>query len=130
MQSAMGRGEEYIVYNVISTENIFSKLTILNTLSVNVVCFQEFCFFAMVCLLSDFFLQVVLFVTVLSIDIRRMEVVMHVLILEKNCHIEGYYRTIMKTKPYFFLSFKSKSSLTYRRQNICKVADTYLSLNM
>ena len=37
-------------------------------------CFQEFCFFAMVCLLSDFFLQMVLFVTVLSIDIRRMEV--------------------------------------------------------
>lgn len=34
---------------------------------------QEFCFFAMVCLLSDFFLQMVLFVTVLSIDIRRME---------------------------------------------------------
>lgn len=36
--------------------------------------FQEFCVFAMVCLLSDFFLQMVLFVTVLSIDIRRMEV--------------------------------------------------------
>ncbi|XP_073236270.1 sterol regulatory element-binding protein cleavage-activating protein-like isoform X4 [Porites lutea] len=34
---------------------------------------QEFCLFAMVCLLSDFFLQMVLFVTVLSIDIRRME---------------------------------------------------------
>ena len=29
----------------------------------------------MVCLLSDFFLQMVLFVTVLSIDIRRMEVI-------------------------------------------------------
>ena len=28
----------------------------------------------MVCVLSDFFLQMVLFVTVLSIDIRRMEV--------------------------------------------------------
>lgn len=36
--------------------------------------FQEFCVFAMVCLLSDIFLQMVLFVTVLSIDIRRMEV--------------------------------------------------------
>ena len=36
--------------------------------------FQEFCVFALVCLLSDFFLQMVLFVTVLSIDIRRMEV--------------------------------------------------------
>lgn len=34
---------------------------------------QEFCFFAIICLLSDFFLQMVLFVTVLSIDIRRME---------------------------------------------------------
>ena len=36
--------------------------------------FQEFCLFAIICLLSDFFLQMVLFVTVLSIDIRRMEV--------------------------------------------------------
>lgn len=34
---------------------------------------QEFCFFALVGLLTDFFMQMVFFVTVLSVDIRRME---------------------------------------------------------
>ncbi|CAH1788116.1 unnamed protein product [Owenia fusiformis] len=39
-----------------------------------VICvFQEFCLFAVVGLCSDFFLQMVFFATVLSIDIRRME---------------------------------------------------------
>lgn len=35
---------------------------------------QEFCLFAVVGLVSDFFLQMFFFSTVLSIDIRRMEV--------------------------------------------------------
>lgn len=35
---------------------------------------QEFCLFAVVGLVSDFFLQMFFFTTVLSIDIRRMEV--------------------------------------------------------
>ncbi|KAK3752384.1 hypothetical protein QZH41_008587, partial [Actinostola sp. cb2023] len=35
---------------------------------------QEFCLFALIGLLTDFFLQVFLFSTILSIDIRRMEV--------------------------------------------------------
>lgn len=38
------------------------------------VCMQEFCLFAVVGLVSDFFLQMFFFTTVLSIDIRRMEV--------------------------------------------------------
>ena len=37
-------------------------------------CLQEFCLFAVVGLVSDFFLQMFFFTTVLSIDIRRMEV--------------------------------------------------------
>lgn len=37
-------------------------------------CLQEFCLFAVVGLVSDFFLQMLFFTTVLSIDIRRMEV--------------------------------------------------------
>ena len=47
----------------------FGKLTIVK-------CFlsQEFAVFALVGLLTDFFLQMVFFVTVLSLDIRRMEV--------------------------------------------------------
>lgn len=39
-----------------------------------VLCLQEFCLFAVVGLVSDFFLQMLFFTTVLSIDIRRMEV--------------------------------------------------------
>lgn len=39
-----------------------------------VLSFQEFCLFAVVGLVSDFFLQMLFFTTVLSIDIRRMEV--------------------------------------------------------
>ena len=35
---------------------------------------QEFCLFAVVGLVSAFFLQMLFFTTVLSIDIRRMEV--------------------------------------------------------
>ncbi len=35
---------------------------------------QEFCLFAVIALLSDFFLQIFFFLSVLSIDIRRMEV--------------------------------------------------------
>uniref|UniRef100_A0A8D0FPK0 Sterol regulatory element-binding protein cleavage-activating protein n=1 Tax=Strix occidentalis caurina TaxID=311401 RepID=A0A8D0FPK0_STROC len=38
-----------------------------------VSCLQEFCLFAVVGLVSDFFLQMFFFTTVLSIDIRRME---------------------------------------------------------
>lgn len=40
----------------------------------SLACFQEFCLFAVVGLVSDFFLQMFFFTTVLSIDIRRMEV--------------------------------------------------------
>ena len=56
---------------------LFFKLNRKDLTDVIFLCvsfFQEFCVFAMVCLLSDIFLQMVLFVTVLSIDIRRMEV--------------------------------------------------------
>lgn len=35
---------------------------------------QEFCLFAVVGLTTDFFLQLFFFVTILSVDIRRMEV--------------------------------------------------------
>lgn len=37
------------------------------------VLFQEFCIFAIVGLLCDFFLQCLLYCTVLAIDIRRKE---------------------------------------------------------
>lgn len=43
-------------------------------MSPHLLSFQEFCLFAVVGLVSDFFLQMLFFTTVLSIDIRRMEV--------------------------------------------------------
>ncbi|KAJ7390036.1 hypothetical protein OS493_027561 [Desmophyllum pertusum] len=55
-------------------KNLFTEMAVLLCGYFTFVpAIQEFCLFAMVCLLSDFFLQMVLFVTVLSIDIRRME---------------------------------------------------------
>lgn len=46
---------------------------------------QEFCLFAVVGLVSDFFLQMLFFTTVLSIDIRRMEV----RVAESACPLSG-----------------------------------------
>ena len=43
---------------------------------------QEFALFAFVGLMTDFFLQIIFFVTTLSIDIRRMEVGFLVFVLK------------------------------------------------
>jgi hypothetical protein len=57
-------------------------ITKILTFELIIICFgiftmvpaiQEFCLFAYVGLLTDFFMQMIFFVTVLSIDIRRME---------------------------------------------------------
>uniref|UniRef100_A0A8C8ANG6 Sterol regulatory element-binding protein cleavage-activating protein n=1 Tax=Otus sunia TaxID=257818 RepID=A0A8C8ANG6_9STRI len=50
-------------------QNDLSGVVLLGLVS----CLQEFCLFAVVGLVSDFFLQMFFFTTVLSIDIRRME---------------------------------------------------------
>ncbi|XP_012288280.1 sterol regulatory element-binding protein cleavage-activating protein [Orussus abietinus] len=56
------------------TKNLLTEVTILTIgLFTFVPAIQEFCIFAIVGLLSDFFLQMVFFSTVLGIDIRRME---------------------------------------------------------
>lgn len=56
------------------TKNLFTELTLLAfSFFTFVPAIQEFCLFAVVGLLSDFFLQMVFFLTVLSIDIRRLE---------------------------------------------------------
>ncbi|XP_071946815.1 sterol regulatory element-binding protein cleavage-activating protein-like [Antedon mediterranea] len=56
------------------TKNLFTELMIiLMGYFTFVPAIQEFCVFAVVGLLTDFFLQMFFFVTVLSIDIRRME---------------------------------------------------------
>ncbi|XP_071102680.1 sterol regulatory element-binding protein cleavage-activating protein-like [Haliotis cracherodii] len=56
------------------TKNLLTELfIILVGFFTFVPAIQEFCMFALVGLLSDFFLQMVFFATTLSVDIRRME---------------------------------------------------------
>lgn len=56
------------------TKNLLTEVTILTIgLFTFVPAIQEFCIFAIVGLLSDFFLQMVFFSTILAIDIRRTE---------------------------------------------------------
>ncbi|XP_013793441.2 sterol regulatory element-binding protein cleavage-activating protein-like, partial [Limulus polyphemus] len=56
------------------TKNLLTELTVLTFAFFTFVpAIQEFCLFAVVGVFSDFFLQMVFFATVLSIDIRRIE---------------------------------------------------------
>ena len=56
------------------TKNLLTEVTILTIgLFTFVPAIQEFCIFAIVGLLNDFFLQMVFFSTILAVDIRRME---------------------------------------------------------
>lgn len=56
------------------TKNLLTEVTILTIgLFTFVPAIQEFCIFAIVGLLSDFFLQMVFFSTILALDIRRTE---------------------------------------------------------
>lgn len=56
------------------TQNLLLEITILTTgLFTFVPAIQEFCIFAIVALITDFYLQMLFFSTVLGIDIRRME---------------------------------------------------------
>ncbi|KAF8795037.1 Sterol regulatory element-binding protein like [Argiope bruennichi] len=64
------------------TKNLLTELALLMIAFLTFVPkIQEFCLFAVVGLLTDFFLQLVFFATVLSVDIRRMEVTD----LQRNC---------------------------------------------
>ncbi|XP_057319656.1 sterol regulatory element-binding protein cleavage-activating protein [Microplitis mediator] len=56
------------------TKNLLTEVTILTIgLFTFVPAIQEFCIFAIVGLLNDFFLQIVFFSTILAVDIRRTE---------------------------------------------------------
>ena len=67
---ALGLKKESWVITKILT---FELIIICSGLFTMVPAIQEFCLFAWVGLLIDFFMQMIFFVTVLSIDIRRME---------------------------------------------------------
>ncbi|KAG8189219.1 hypothetical protein JTE90_013751 [Oedothorax gibbosus] len=64
------------------TKNLLTELALLTVAFLTFVPkIQEFCLFAVVGLLTDFFLQLVFFATFLSVDIRRLEVTD----LQRNC---------------------------------------------
>lgn len=61
--------ESWVITKILTFELIIIVIGIFTM----VPAIQEFCVFAYVGLLIDFFMQMIFFVTVLSIDIRRME---------------------------------------------------------
>ncbi|XP_067127513.1 LOW QUALITY PROTEIN: sterol regulatory element-binding protein cleavage-activating protein [Centruroides vittatus] len=73
------------------TKNLFTELALLTFAFFTFVpAIQEFCLFAVVGLLSDFFLQLVFFTTVLSIDIGRTEVT--------DYHRDGHHIKLFNSK--------------------------------
>ena len=61
--------ESWLITKIIT----FELIIIFSGIVTMVPAIQEFCVFAYVGILIDFFMQMIFFVTVLSIDIRRME---------------------------------------------------------
>ncbi|KYQ48506.1 Sterol regulatory element-binding protein cleavage-activating protein [Trachymyrmex zeteki] len=91
------------------TKNLLTEVTILTIgLFTFVPAIQEFCIFAIVGLLNDFFLQMVFFSTILAIDIRRTELssenskfhLSHV----QTSRRQQFTTTITNRKPHIFRS--------------------------
>jgi len=91
------------------TKNLLTEVTILTIgLFTFVPAIQEFCIFAIVGLLNDFFLQMVFFSTILAIDIRRTELssenskfhLSHIPVSRK----QQFTTTITNRKPHIFRS--------------------------
>lgn len=71
------------------SKNLFTEITILTIgLATFVPVIQEFCIFAIVGLISDFFLQMIFFSTILAMDIKRVEYNVEVRNLPKNSRIK------------------------------------------
>ncbi|KYM91676.1 Sterol regulatory element-binding protein cleavage-activating protein [Atta colombica] len=91
------------------TKNLLTEVTILTIgLFTFVPAIQEFCIFAIVGLLNDFFLQMVFFSTILAIDIRRTELssenskfhLSHI----QTSRRQQFTTTITNRKPHIFRS--------------------------
>ncbi|XP_063979282.1 sterol regulatory element-binding protein cleavage-activating protein [Diachasmimorpha longicaudata] len=91
------------------TKNLLTEVTILTIgLFTFVPPIQEFCIFAIVGLLNDFFLQMVFFSTILAMDIRRMELssdnsrfqFTHIAATRR----QQFTTTVLNKKPNFFRS--------------------------
>ncbi|KAG5316607.1 SCAP protein, partial [Pseudoatta argentina] len=91
------------------TKNLLTEVTILTVgLFTFVPAIQEFCIFAIVGLLNDFFLQMVFFSTILAIDIRRTELssenskfhLSHI----QTSRRQQFTTTITNRKPHIFRS--------------------------
>ncbi|XP_064647832.1 sterol regulatory element-binding protein cleavage-activating protein-like [Lineus longissimus] len=91
------------------TKNLVTELLILLVgFFTFVPAIQEFCLFAVVGLLSDFYLQMLFFSTVLSIDIRRMELSETLRPIEENQE-----ETADMPKPNSLLGCPKKSLINY-----------------
>lgn len=92
------------------TKNLLTEVTILTIgLCTFVPAIQEFCIFAIVGLLNDFFLQMVFFSTILAIDIRRTELSSENSAKFHLSHIptsrkQQFTTTITNRKPHIFRS--------------------------
>lgn len=83
-----------------TTKNLLTEITILTVgLATFVPVIQEFCIFAIVGLISDFFLQMFFFSTILGLDIRRVEYSVEVKHFPKMLTNNLYTTTNQLNKP-------------------------------
>lgn len=83
-----------------TTKNLLTEITILTVgLATFVPVIQEFCIFAIVGLISDFFLQMFFFSTILGLDIKRVEYSVEVKHFPKMLTNNLYTTSKRATKP-------------------------------
>lgn len=83
-----------------TTKNLLTEITILTVgLATFVPVIQEFCIFAIVGLISDFFLQMMFFSTILGLDIKRVEYSVEVKHFPKMLTNNLYTTSNRATKP-------------------------------
>jgi hypothetical protein len=87
VKERVGKGLEKVGVSI--TKNLFTRLFVLFIISTVIDLVQEFCIFTSVAIVIDYLLQMSFFVTTLSIDLRRLEVVICRLIIIFYCFSSG-----------------------------------------
>lgn len=72
VKERVGKGLEKVGVSI--TKNLFTRLFVLFIISTTIDLVQEFCIFTSVAIIIDYLLQMSFFITTLSIDLRRLEV--------------------------------------------------------
>lgn len=88
VKERVGKGLEKVGVSI--TKNLFTRLFVLFIISTAIDLVQEFCIFTSVAIIIDYLLQMSFFITTLSIDLRRLEVMTYKLIIF-NCFNNGCY---------------------------------------